>query len=108
MSRTLEAITSPRSLASGKVDNQTMKAVRIHKYGGPEVLQSEDLPRPQVSAATEVLIRVNAAGVNPVDSAIRRGLVKEIFPVSHPSIPGSDVSAVIYTVGPAIHRINKI
>ena len=40
MSRTLEAITSPRSLASGKVDNQTMKAVRIHKYGGPEVLQS--------------------------------------------------------------------
>ena len=84
MSRTLEAITSHRGLESGKVDNQTMKAVRIHKYGGPEVLQSEDLPRPQVAAATEVLIRVHAAGVNPVDSAIRGGLVKEIFPVSLP------------------------
>ena len=107
MSRTLEAITSPRSLASGKVDNQTMKAVRIHKYGGPEVLQSEDLPRPQVSAATEVLIRVHAAGVNPVDSAIRRGLVKEIFPVSLPWIPGSDVSGVIEEVGPDVTRFKK-
>lgn len=107
MSRTLEAITSPRSLASGKVDNQTMKAVRIHKYGGPEVLQSEDLPRPQVSAATEVLVRVHAAGVNPVDSAIRRGLVKEIFPVSLPWIPGSDVSGVIEEVGPDVTRFKK-
>ena len=107
MSRTLKAITSPRSLASGKVDNQTMKAVRIHKYGGPEVLQSEDLPRPQVSAATEVLIRVHAAGVNPVDSAIRRGLVTEIFPVSLPWIPGSDVSGVIEEVGPDVTRFKK-
>ena len=107
MSRTLEAITSPRSLASGKVDNQTMKAVRIHKYGGPEVLQSEDLPRPQVSAAAEVLIRVHAAGVNPVDSTIRRGLVKEIFPVSLPWIPGSDVSGVIEEVGPDVTRFKK-
>src|ERR1700741_1227332 len=107
MSRTLKAITSPRSLASGKGDNQTMKAVRIHKYGGPEVLQSEDLPRPQVSAATEVLIRVHAAGVNPVDSAIRRGLVKEIFPVSLPWIQGSDVSGVIEEIGPDVTRFKK-
>jgi hypothetical protein len=50
MSRTLEAITSPRSLASGKVDNQTMKAVRIHKYGGqkfcsPRICRGRRSPR---------------------------------------------------------------
>ena len=107
MSRTLEAITSHRGLASGKVDNQTMKAVRIHKYGGPEVLRSEELPRPRVAAATEVLIRIHAAGVNPVDSAIRGGLVKEIFPVSFPWIPGSDVSGVIEEAGPDVTRFKK-
>ena len=89
MSRTLEAITSPRSLASGKVDNQTMKAVRIHKYGGPEVLQSEDLPRPQVSAATEVLIRVHAAGVQFRSRGFRdrtcRVLLKRLVPMSRDS-----------------------
>jgi NADPH2:quinone reductase len=44
----------------------TMKAVRIHRYGGPEVLRYEDAPRP-VPAAGEVLIKIHAASVNPVD-----------------------------------------
>ncbi len=43
----------------------TMKAVRIHDYGGPEVIVYEEVPRPE-PAANEVLIRVQAAGVNPV------------------------------------------
>jgi NADPH:quinone reductase-like Zn-dependent oxidoreductase len=107
MSRTTEAITSRRGLPSGKVDNQTMKAVQVHKYGGPEVLQYEDVPRPQVAAATDVLIRVYAAAVNPVDWAIRDGLVKEVFPVSFPWIPGSDVSGVIEEVSPDVTRFKK-
>jgi NADPH:quinone reductase-like Zn-dependent oxidoreductase len=87
--------------------SQTMKAVRIHTYGGPEVLKYEDAPRPQVSAAGEVLIRVHAAGVNPVDCAIRAGLVQEIFPVSFPWIPGWDLSGVVEDVGADVTKFNK-
>jgi NADPH:quinone reductase-like Zn-dependent oxidoreductase len=58
-----------------------MKAIRIHKYGGPEVLQYEKAPRPKVAAATDVLIRVHAAGVNPTDWKVRerrKGITKMI------------------------------
>jgi NADPH:quinone reductase-like Zn-dependent oxidoreductase len=50
-----------------------MKAIRIHKYGGPEVLQYEEAPRPKVAAANDVLIRVHAAEVNPTDWKVREG-----------------------------------
>jgi NADPH:quinone reductase-like Zn-dependent oxidoreductase len=83
---------------------QIMKAVRTHNYGGPEVLKYEDTPRPQVVAPTEMLIRVHAAGLNPVDSAIRDGQVKEIFPVKFPWIPESDVSGVVEEVGGNVTR----
>jgi NADPH:quinone reductase-like Zn-dependent oxidoreductase len=48
-----------------------MKAIRIYKYDGPEVLQYEQAPRPKVAAPTDVLIRVHAAGVNPTDWKVR-------------------------------------
>ncbi len=51
----------------------TMKAVRIHSQGGPEVLQYEEAPRPDI-ADNEVLIRVHAAAVNPLDLETARGL----------------------------------
>jgi NADPH:quinone reductase-like Zn-dependent oxidoreductase len=51
-----------------------------------------------------MLIRVHAAGLNPVDSAIRDGQVKEIFPVKFPWIPGSDVSGVVEEVGGNVTR----
>ena len=58
--------------ADGGAARPTMKAVRIHHYGGPEALRYEDVPRPQPGAG-EVLIRIHAAGVNPVDWKIREG-----------------------------------
>ena len=74
MTTALRATGKQRGVpARGK--SQTMKAIRIHKYGGPEVLQYEDAPHPRPQAS-EVLIRVYAAGVNPVDCAIRAGRVK--------------------------------
>ncbi|WP_260600254.1 NADP-dependent oxidoreductase [Sphingomonas endolithica] len=82
--------------------NDTMKAIRQHAFGGPEVLVYEDAARPQV-APGEVLVRVHAVGVNPPDWYLRDGykmLPPEWQPqVSFPLIPGTDISGVVEAVG---------
>jgi NADPH:quinone reductase-like Zn-dependent oxidoreductase len=82
--------------------NDTMKAVRQHAFGGPEVLVYEDAARPRV-ASDEVLVRVHAVGVNPPDWYLRDGyrmLPPEWQPqVSFPLIPGTDISGVVEAVG---------
>jgi NADPH:quinone reductase-like Zn-dependent oxidoreductase len=82
--------------------NHTMKAVRQHAFGGPEVLVYEDAARPQV-ASDEVLVRVHAVGVNPPDWYLRDGyrmLPPEWQPqVSFPLILGTDISGVVEAVG---------
>lgn len=82
---------------------QTMKAVRIHTYGGPEVLVYEEVPRPQPENG-EVLVRVEAAAVNPVDWKIREGYLKEMLPHRLPLIMGWDVSGVVEETGPGMTR----
>jgi hypothetical protein len=62
-----------------------MKAVQLHEYGGPEVLQYEDAPRPELKAG-EVLVRVHAAGLNPPDWYLRDGC-KMLPPEWRPVIP---------------------
>jgi NADPH:quinone reductase-like Zn-dependent oxidoreductase len=105
MSRTIEAITKHAGVSTTpdrfNKKSQTMKAIRIHKYGGPEVLQYEEAPRPK-PAAGEVLIRVHAAGVNPIDWLVREGRVKDVFPHSFPFVPGWDVSGVVDEVGAGV------
>jgi NADPH:quinone reductase-like Zn-dependent oxidoreductase len=73
----------------------TMKAVRIHSFGGPEVLRLEDVPTPEPKP-DELLVRVFAAGVNPVDWKIREGLLGK---VPLPTIMGSDFSGEVEAVG---------
>jgi NADPH:quinone reductase-like Zn-dependent oxidoreductase len=75
-----------------------MKAVRIHAYGGPEVLKYEDVPRP-APGPKEVLVRVHAASINPVDWKIRAGYMKEYLPLAFPAILGLDISGVVESVG---------
>lgn len=79
-----------------------MKAVRLHAFGGPEVLRYEDAPRPQPKPG-EVLVRVHAAGINPPDLYLRdgyRSLPPEWRPdPSFPLIPGTDLSGVVAAVG---------
>jgi len=75
-----------------------MKAVRLHEYGGPEVLKYEDAPRPE-PAAGEVLVRLHAAGVNPVDWKIRAGHMKGFINYKLPMIPGWDLSGVVEATG---------
>ena len=85
---------------------ETMKSVRIHTYGGPEVLVYEDAPRPTPGTG-EVLIRVHAAGVNPVDWKVREGYVKQWINHSLPLIPGWDVSGVVEAAGAGAGRLKK-
>src|SRR5882724_2579488 len=103
MSRTIEAAMKHTGATSEKksasATSQTMKAIRIHKYGGPEVLHYEDAPRPKPQA-DEVLIRVHAAGVNPIDWKVREGHMKDFWPHKLPLILGWDVSGTVEEVGP--------
>jgi NADPH:quinone reductase-like Zn-dependent oxidoreductase len=80
-----------------------MKAIRIHNYGGPEVLQYEDAPRPKPEVG-EVLIRVYAAGVNPIDWKVREGHMKDFWPHKFPLILGWDLSGVVEKLGRGVAR----
>ena len=83
-----------------------MKAIRIHQYGGPEVLAQVEMQRP-TPGPSEVLIKVQAASVNPVDWKLRAGLVKDIFPLTFPSTLGWDVSGTVEEVGAGVTRFKR-
>jgi NADPH:quinone reductase-like Zn-dependent oxidoreductase len=83
-----------------------MKAVRIHEYGNSSVLQYEDAPMP-ISESNEVLIRVVAASVNPVDWKIREGYLKEMIPYEMPLTLGWDVSGIVESVGSNVTRFKE-
>ncbi len=80
-----------------------MKAVRVHQFGGPEVLRYDTVPVPELGPG-EVLVRVHAVGLNPPDWYLRGGyehapLPAELRPqIALPAIPGSDVSGVVEAV----------
>jgi NADPH:quinone reductase-like Zn-dependent oxidoreductase len=78
-----------------------MKAAVIHEYGGPEVLKYEDYPDPILQQG-EVLIRVAAAGVNPIDTLLRSGQIKDWQPVTFPDILGRDLSGTVEKLGPGV------
>ncbi|GAA2375728.1 NADP-dependent oxidoreductase [Streptomyces cuspidosporus] len=75
-----------------------MKAMALRRYGGPEDLEWTDLPDPKV-APGEVLVRVKAAGVNPVDWKLAEGRLDAVMETGFPLIPGWDVAGVVEQVG---------
>jgi NADPH:quinone reductase-like Zn-dependent oxidoreductase len=78
----------------------------MHSYGGPEVLRYEEVPRPEAGAG-EILIKVHAAGVNPVDWKIREGHLKQMANHVLPLIPGWDFSGVVESEGPGAERFEE-
>jgi NADPH:quinone reductase-like Zn-dependent oxidoreductase len=78
-----------------------MKAVRIHRFGAPEVIVIEDIPKP-VASADEVVVKIEAAGVGLWDALIRRG--NSALPQSLPLTLGSDFSGVIDSVGAGVEQ----
>ncbi|MEZ0075793.1 NADP-dependent oxidoreductase [Planotetraspora sp. GP83] len=75
-----------------------MKAVRYHSHGDSGVLVHEDAERP-VAGAWQVVVKVTATSFNPVDVAIRADLLRQVFPVSFPHVPGIDVAGTVEQVG---------
>ena len=78
-----------------------MKAVVLHEYGGPSKLKYEDFPDPQAGKG-EVLVRVAAAGLNPIDWKIRSGAMKEFMPVQFPTVLGYDFAGVVRELGEGV------
>lgn len=81
-----------------------MKAARIHRFGPPDVIVVEDIPRPS-PATGEVLVRVAAAGVGPWDAIIRDGKSKVSPPP--PLTLGSDLSGVVEAAGPGVSQFKR-
>jgi len=81
----------------------TMKAIVVHEYGGPEVLKYEDRPRPEPKE-DQILVRVIAAGVNPVDDASRSEKYAKFFGITLPFIPGYDIAGVVEKTGAKITK----
>ncbi|GAB4463873.1 MAG: NAD(P)H-quinone oxidoreductase [Armatimonadaceae bacterium] len=78
-----------------------MKAIRIHEFGEPDVLKYEEVPDPKPEAG-QVVIRVHAVGVNPVDTYIRKGIYGDrVFPFT----PGMDAAGVVEAVGEGVDRV---
>ena len=78
-----------------------MKAIVVHQYGGPEVLKLEDFPDP-VPGPGEVLIKVAAASVNPIDYKRRAGLTQDFYPLTFPGLIGVDLAGTVVKDGPAV------
>jgi NADPH2:quinone reductase len=85
------------------LQENNMKAIRVHQFGGPEVLKYEEISKP-VPGPDQVLLRIKAAGVNPVDTYFRAGSNPKIAP---PYTPGLDASGVIEEVGSNVTRVQK-
>src|SRR5436309_2597043 len=81
-----------------QTNKTTMKAIVIHQYGGPEVLKYEDAPRPEPKD-NQVLVRVIAAAVNPIDAAIHTGKYAKVFGTTLPLIPGYDIAGIVEKSG---------
>ena len=78
-----------------------MKAVVLHEYGGPDKLRYEEWDDPQAGDG-QILIRVSAAGINPIDWKIRSGAMKTFMPLELPTILGYDYSGVVRSVGKGV------
>src|SRR5229473_2661625 len=85
----------------GTMSDHTMRAVHFYAYGGPEQLVVEHVPRPAPQVG-EVLVRVYAAGVNPIYWKIRKGFFKDVRPVPLPFTPGSELAGTVELLGPGV------
>ena len=80
------------------------RAVRFDNYGGLEVLQVVEVDRPAPGQG-KVLVRIKAAGINPGEASIRKGLFADRWPSTFPSGQGSDLAGIVEEVGPGVANV---
>ena len=80
-----------------------MRAILMNAPGDPDVLKIADIPKPAISDSSEVLIRLHAAGVNPIDAKVRK--LNMYYPDKLPSILGCDGAGVVETIGSSVTRV---
>jgi NADPH:quinone reductase-like Zn-dependent oxidoreductase len=102
---TLAIFSASPAHAAPQPERSLMKAVVMHAYGGPEVLKLEEVSRPEPKD-DEILIRVMAASINPVDVAIRQGYLAELVG-KLPLIPGMDTAGVVEKIGRKVTKFKK-
>src|SRR5258708_34845556 len=78
-----------------------MKAGVVHQYGGPGVLKFEEYPDP-VAGPGEVLVRVAASSVNPIDYKRLGGKTQDFYPIKFPGLIGVNVAGTVLTLGPGV------
>src|SRR5208282_3077037 len=90
-----------RDLGGDAKAGETMKAIRVKEFGGPEVMQLEEVADPKAAGA-QVVVRIRAAGVNPVDAYMRSG----VYPrkPTLPYTPGTDGAGTVESLGPGAKR----
>ncbi|MFL5012486.1 NADP-dependent oxidoreductase [Rhizobium sp.] len=81
-----------------------MKAARIHAYGALDDIRIEDVPEP-VPGLDEVLIRVEAAALNPMDNKLLAGYLKDFFPLAFPYTLGTDLAGTVVATGPLVATV---
>ena len=99
----LAVVSYAFTVLPAQTSSSTMKAIVVHEFEGPEVLRYEDAPKPEPKE-NEVLVRVIAAGVNPVDDGLRSGHYSKYFGPKPPFTPGSDIAGVVEKTGAKITK----
>src|ERR1700730_19206044 len=102
----LALMSAAFGFATAQMNPPTMKAVVVSEYGGPEVLKYQDAPKPEPKD-DEILVRVIAAAVNPVDTYVRQGMFGRHALDNGPAILGYDIAGVVEKTGANAKRFKK-
>ena len=80
-----------------------MKALVVDKYGKDSTLRAQQMPEPEIGDH-DALVRIAAAGVNPLDAKIMAGEFRLVLPYKPPFVLGNDIAGVVERTGPGVHR----
>src|SRR5579871_3030321 len=90
-------------IACLKIKEKIMRAVLMNAPGDPDVLKIADIPKPSITDSSEVLVKLHAAGVNPIDTKVRK--LNMYYPDKLPSILGCDGAGVVEAIGSSVTRV---
>src|SRR5882762_5851640 len=102
----LTGMSAVFAIATAQTNAPTMKAVVANEFGGPEVLKYQDAPKPEPKN-DEILVRVIAAAVNPVDTYVRQGKFGKRALDNGPAILGYDIAGIVDKTGANAKRFKK-